>query len=140
IQYRMPLKRPFGTSRYVTTATTNFLVRVHAELDGHHLMGVGEAQPRNKLTGDINTNKAWQFFIEAAESLQGAQISLASPGEARATIRGILKDLGNLAQQRSTKANRDRPFRGSLLGLEIALLDIAAQALNVPMAEVLCGA
>ncbi|MGO1522404.1 MAG: enolase C-terminal domain-like protein [Nesterenkonia sp.] len=140
IQYRMPLNRPFGTSRHVITATTNLLVRVHAEVDGHHLMGVGEAQPRNKLTGDINTNKAWQFFMEASESLQGAQISLASPGEARATIRDILKGLGELAQRRSTKANRDRPFRGSLLGLEIALLDLAAQALNVPMTELLGGA
>lgn len=139
IQYRMPLKRPFGTSRYVTKATTNFLVRVHSELDGRQIMGVGEAQPRNKLTGDINTTKAWQFFTEAVESLQAVRISIASPSEARASIRAILKDLGELAQQRSTKVNQDRPFRGSLLGLEIALLDVAAQALSVPMAEVLGG-
>lgn len=139
IQYRMPLKRPFGTSRYVTKATTNFIVRVHGELDGRHIMGVGEAQPRNKLTGDLNTAKAWEFFTTATEALQGVEIFLASPEEAQASIRKIVAELQELAQKHSLPENKERPFRGSLLGLEIALLDIAAQALGVPMAEVMGG-
>lgn len=139
IQYRMPLKRPFGTARFVTKATTNFLVRLHAEDDGRRIAGVGEAQPRYKLTGDLNNRAAWTFFTEATGTLKGAELQAGSSAEALDSIRSIMEDLSDLAGQRSQEANRDRPFRGSLLGLEIALLDLAARTLEVSIAELLGG-
>lgn len=139
LEYRMPLKRPFGTARYVTTATTNFIVQVHSEHGGRRLTGVGEAQPRNKLTGDINNKAAWSFFIEAVESVQGRELQVGSTEEALASVRTVMEDLHGLAAQRSRAVNRERPFRGSLLGIEIALLDVVAQALDVSIAAVLGG-
>lgn len=139
IQYRMPLKRPFGTARFVTKATTNFLVQLHAEFDGRIITGVGEAQPRNKLTGDVNNRAAWKFFTEATETLKGVELQVGSPEKALTSIRSAMKKLNDLADQRSQEINRDRPFRGSLLGLEIALLDLAGRALDVSIAEVLGG-
>lgn len=139
LNYRMPLKRPFGTARHVTKATTNFIAQLHSTIDGRRITGVGESQPRNKLTGDLNNTQAWQFFLEATESVQGREISADDIASALTSIRGIMADLAELASQRSTEANRERPFRGSLLGLEIALLDVAAQAFDVSIAEVLGG-
>lgn len=139
IQYRMPLKRPFGTSRHVTKATTNFLVRLQAEFEGRTVAGVGEAQPRNKLTGDVNSRTAWKFFNRAAKAIQGVTLQVDSAEEAIASIRSVMSDLGELADQDSQDVNRERPFRGSLLGIEIALLDLAARASDMSIAELLGG-
>lgn len=139
LNYRMPLKNPFGTARFVVTASTNFIVQLHAEVDGRHLTGVGEAQPRNHLTGDLTKAKAWVFFQKAVEAVQGRELNVGSLPEAKESVRAIMREISKLAAANSTKVNRQRPFRGSLLGIEVALLDLAAQALQVSIAEVLGG-
>lgn len=139
LNYRMPLKNPFGTARYVVKSSINFIVQLHANVDGEHLIGVGEAQPRNHLSGDITKAKAWVFFQKAVEAVQGMEMNVGSPEEAKASVRAIMQDLTQLAMKNSTKVNRLHPYRGSLLGIEVALLDLAGQALGVSIAEVLGG-
>ncbi|WP_139827792.1 enolase C-terminal domain-like protein [Nesterenkonia sp. PF2B19] len=133
----MPLKRPFGTSRATTQSSINFLVRLHSTHHGRSLVGVGEAQPRNRLTGDVSRRAAWRFFSEAVESLHEVELDVTNPDVARREVIRVMDDLQALAVRRSVDANREKPHRGTLLGLEIALLDLVAQALDVSLTEVL---
>ena len=137
IEYTMPLKRPYGTARGVTRASTSFLIRMHATTDAGAVIGIGEAQPRRKLTGDVNTDTAWQFFKDAAASLVGSKLDIGTPNTALSSVRAAMARLQELATANSGATNRQKPFRGCLLGLEVALLDLASRTLNISIAELL---
>lgn len=137
IDYRMPLKRPYGTARGVTRGSKNFLVRLFGQLDGKEIEGVGEAQPRHRLTGDIDHVVAWKFLQIAAPVLQERSLNLTSFNGALDSVLGIMAELHDLAHAQSQERNREKPFRGTLLGIEVALLDLVARALQVPLSELL---
>lgn len=137
IDYRMPLKRPYGTARGVTRASTNFLLRLHGSVSGRTMIAVGEAQPRRNLSGDVDTDTAWSFFNLAAESLSGRSLDCSSPGQGLASVEKVMRDLEDLARTHSQPANAAKPFRGCLLGLEVALLDLVARAVDVPVSGLL---
>ena len=139
IRYRMPLKRAYGTARGVTRSAINFLVQLTAT-DGERIVeGVGECQPRHLLTGDGGKNRvaAWGFLRAAADHLQGRSIHFTGPADAIEAVRAQMAELGDLAASHADDSNRDRPFRGTLLGIEVALLDVAAQWLDLQIAELL---
>lgn len=138
-RYRMPLKRPYGTARGVTTAATNFVIAIAAERSGSGVEGIGECQPRHALTGDGDRRgeAAWEFLNAAAHQLHGRSISVVDSGHAVASIREIMTELDGLARQHASDSNRDRPFRGTLLGIEVAMLDATARALNLQVSELL---
>jgi hypothetical protein len=50
IEYRMPLKRPYGTARGVTTGSVNFIARLWVSSSAGSFEGIGESQPRHRLT------------------------------------------------------------------------------------------
>lgn len=137
IDYRMPLKRPYGTARGVTRSSKNFLIRLFANQEGTPVVGVGEAQPRHRLTGDVSVDLAWDFLREAAEKLRDRSLGLNSPAEALDSVRAVMADLADLAQERADERNEKKPYRGTLLGIEVALLDLVSRALNLPLSEVL---
>lgn len=137
IEYTMPLKRPYGTARGVTNASTSFLIRLHGAVGDQPIVGIGEAQPRRRLSGDVDTDTAWSFFKLAAERLLDRTMACGTPEEAVTSVRELMAEIQAMAQEHSTDANAAKPFRGSLLGIEVALLDLAGRALNVPIATLL---
>lgn len=139
LKYRMPLKRSYGTARGTTTSGINFLVQIAAEHDGRALEGVGECQPRHALTGDGGKDRvaAWGFVCAAVDQLDGRTLSFVDRASALDEVRTIIADLDALAVEHADDSNRERPFRGTMLGIEIALLDIVAQALGLQISELL---
>lgn len=139
IEYRMPLKRPYGTARGTTRASGNFLVVISADVDGRRIQGVGECQPRHNLTGDGDKNKnaAWRFLSAACASLQGLEIDVGSRDSALDAVRKIMSDLMPAATALAFPNHRKKPFRGTLLGIEVAILDLIARAMELEIAELL---
>lgn len=137
IDYRMKLKRPYGTARGVTRGSKNFLVRLLAGGSESPTSGVGESQPRHKLTGDIDIDTAWQFANIAAAELVHKSINIDSHQSAIDDVRKIMATLNSLAFESAQEANQNKPFRGTLLGFEVALLDLAARSINIPVSQLL---
>lgn len=139
IAYRMPLKRAYGTARGTTRAGNNFLVCIVGVRGNDQFHGVGECQPRHKLTGDGASDRvaAWSFLCAAVDTIQDRELDFSTPEEAVSIVRGLMKELRELAVICSDESNRARPFRGTLLGIEVALLDVLAQALKLSISELL---
>lgn len=129
--YRVP-KRPNSTSRPI-----NLLVVLKAETpDGKQIGGVGEGQPRSWRTGD-DAGDYWDFLSEAIEKLQDQKVDLKDAAIAVDAVRSIMKDVADLARKRSDDPKHKHPFRGTMLGIEIALLDLIATARNETLAQLL---
>lgn len=139
-RYKMPFKKPFVTARKVNEDTTNCIIRVHARGDDGHILGVGESQPKSAVTGDLGPNRAWNHIVDAVALLEGKEIDISSTASARQSIREALVAVDELARDQSTKENREHPFRGSRVGFEMALLDLAAKGMGVSVVELLGGA
>lgn len=135
----MPFKKPFVTARKVNDDTVNFLARVYSSTDSGEVIGIGESQPKSQVTGDLGPDRAWAFFTEASATLEGKVIDVSSPRSVRNSIKKALVDVDALASDYATEENRDHPFRGSRMGLEIALLDLAGQVRGDSIAKLLGG-
>jgi D-alanine-D-alanine ligase-like ATP-grasp enzyme/L-alanine-DL-glutamate epimerase-like enolase superfamily enzyme/acylphosphatase len=136
LEYTMPLKRPFGTARGTTRSATNFLIRLTGDLDGAPCAGTGEANPRGRLTGD-DPEASWRFALEAVEHLVDRELPLTAPADAVAGVRAVMSDLDQLAAARALDRNRAKPYRGTLFGIEVALLDLVARAADLTVAQLL---
>ncbi|AQU81878.1 MULTISPECIES: hypothetical protein [unclassified Halomonas] len=123
----VPLKRPFSTSRFTSTKSTNYIIRLECE----GVVGVGEAAARGyKLTGDHK--KTLPSVIEQMlEITRESYIDLSSKDKALESIRLILSKLEKCAADNASEINKKKPFRGILSGFDIALLDLAARGLNI---------
>lgn len=139
IEYRMPLKRPYGTARGTTRASGNFLVVVSATDGEFELQGVGECQPRHNLTGDgdKSRNAAWRFLCAAAAGLQGLEIDVGSRESAIKAVKDFMAGLAPLAVALALPRHREKPFRGTLLGIEVAMLDLVSRAMGIEVSELL---
>jgi D-alanine-D-alanine ligase-like ATP-grasp enzyme/L-alanine-DL-glutamate epimerase-like enolase superfamily enzyme len=139
IRYRMPLKRAYGTARGVTSASVNFLVALSARAGAETVQGIGECQPRHMLTGDGPKDRlsAWAFVCAALRQLEGRTIRFTGREDAVDAVRAVMTDLNELAGRHADDSNGDRPFRGTLLGLEVAVLDIVSRALGLQISELL---
>lgn len=130
---RIPLKRGFKTSRYTTKVSSNYILVM--QFDG--VVGLGEASPRSlALTGDSIT-LARKFYDHAREQLIGARISKTSPEASLADVRLIMQKLEALALKLGEPAGNGKPFRASLAGIDIMLLDGVARLHNMTVTELL---
>ena len=138
-RYRMPLKRPYGTARGITRGSTNFIVQLEGLVGGASFTGLGECQPRHVLTGDggKSRNSAWRFLKSALALLEGATLDVSTRDAALAAVREHMTKLTRLARRKATKIHGDKPFRGTLLGIEVALLDVCARALDLRISELI---
>ncbi|WP_083914897.1 enolase C-terminal domain-like protein [Ilumatobacter nonamiensis] len=137
LAYRMPLRKAFGTARGLTSRSQNFLVWfVIRDEAGNEYEGVGEGQPRWTLTGD-SLDQSWSFLVAAAETVVDDVLDISGRTEAVASVRRTMHRLHELAEAHASAELGTRPFRGTLLGLEVALLDAVARALGIPLHELL---
>ncbi|MDV6011081.1 acylphosphatase [Haloechinothrix sp. LS1_15] len=117
----------------------NHLVKLGATTrDGKQLVGIGEGQLRTAATGDRNES-SWNFLVACLRKLHEREITVTDPSTAVATVRELMGQFRELAEDHHSQGHIDFqvPFRGTLLGLEVALLDLFGRALDVPVAELL---
>lgn len=131
LSYRIPGASGAGSS--------NFVVQLTGSTGHGDVVGVGESQPRWKRTGD-DAGSAWKFIVEAVKRLEGRELTVKSPTAAIAHIRQLMEEFTQLAAERAVDPGVEKPFRGALLGIEMALLDAAAQAAECTMAQLLASA
>lgn len=115
----------------------NYLVLMElTDADGKVVEGVGEAQPRDELTGDTDDD-SWPFLEEALRRLNTRELTLADSAAAVRQVRKLHEELVQLAEKMNHNPEQKRPYRGTLLGIELALLDMFARGLQLPLHELL---
>ncbi|MGO2859775.1 MAG: Mur ligase family protein [Brevibacterium sp.] len=129
-EYGMPLKRPYRSARGVVDEARNLLVRLYGDDTDHELCGVGETQ----LSIEEGVEVSWEAFQQFSGSLVGRTITTDSPIAARESIVHVLQDLRGIEWDPS---DRLPSSGGPLIAIEMALLDIASQALGMSLSEFL---
>src|SRR5690625_76812 len=125
LSYRIP--QPQRTSR---RPPANYVVSLRAATSDHRkLEGIGEGQPRAWRTGDAGGG-SWDFLEEAVRRLEGYELPITDPATMLNAIRETMSGFRELADECADDIEYHRPYRGTLLGIEIALLDLAARALD----------
>lgn len=129
--YRVP------QSKTSQSRPINYLVVLKGTTaDGRPIEGLGEGQPRSWRTGD-DAGNSWNFLTEAVAQLYDQHFSAANPDDALETVRACVKRFAELAHQHSIDSGYKRPYRGTMLGLEVAVLDLLAKTRNVTLAQLL---
>ncbi|GAA1189632.1 acylphosphatase [Nesterenkonia xinjiangensis] len=129
LSYRVPRRRS-------SVRPSNIIFALGAvTADGSEIRGQGEGQPRGGRTGD-DAGDSWAFAQTAVESLQGHTLAVATPADTLHAIRQSMARLRALASAQG-RDGHTRPFRGTLLGLEVALLDLASRAHDLPLVDLL---
>ncbi|GFZ96703.1 acylphosphatase [Nesterenkonia alkaliphila] len=127
LSYRIPETRS-SQPKFV-----NYAVALTAEAsDGTISEGSGEGQPRGWMTGD-NAGNSWGFLSEVIRRLESVELDISSTARAVTSVQTQMAEFFTLAEQRSPDSVNRHPFRGSLLAVETALLDLTARALSVPL-------
>jgi L-alanine-DL-glutamate epimerase-like enolase superfamily enzyme len=129
LEYRMPLTRGFGTSRGTVRSSRNLIVRLEAAgADGAPLTALGEAAPRGpRITGDT-VEGSWELLVAAAQQLLGRTLQVSDRAGSLDAVRTCMASVGELATDRAERRHGDRPFRGTLAGVDMALLDLVARS------------
>lgn len=124
---------PGGTSRrYI-----NYIVELRSKIQNdHEIKGLGEGQPRGKRTGD-DAGKSWAFLEDAVSRLYERELVISDVASAIEQVRDIMSEMTALARDFALDSEYLKPFRGTLLGIESALLDLLAKALETPLAVLL---
>lgn len=126
--YKVPVDGPIRS---------NFVVVLHAkDQDGAVVEGAGEGQPRGRLTGDA-TEASWDFLHSLLERIYQVVLPAGNPSLALQVVRQLMKEFSEYAAEHSVNSENRRPYRGTLLGVETALLDLIAKAEGLPLCEVL---
>jgi D-alanine-D-alanine ligase-like ATP-grasp enzyme/acylphosphatase len=114
---------------------TNVLVELRgSDETGDEIIGLGEGQPRDALTGD-RTSTSWDFLTDCVQRLYQRELVITDAAGALTTVRAMMAEFRDVAAGYEADANRPVPFRGTLVALEVALLDLMSRALGVPLSE-----
>ncbi|NLS10060.1 ATP-grasp domain-containing protein [Nesterenkonia sp. MY13] len=131
IAYRVPMDLTAEESQR-TVAPFNYLITLKARSSqGEEYVGVGEAQPRANQTGDLH-EQSWPFLDRLLEELVGFELKLNDP----------LEDIRQWVAYMEAEAGTDEENvvfrnRATVMGLETALMDLAAKAKKVTLADLL---
>lgn len=113
--------------------TTNYVVSLTAaDGEGNTVEGLGEGQPRSAFTGDA-ADPSWEFLEAMLDRLHGRSLEIGAPAQAITQVRTLMAELTELAGQMNHEPKQKRPYRGTLLGVEVALLDLFARAAGKPL-------
>ncbi|MDV6011072.1 ATP-grasp fold amidoligase family protein [Haloechinothrix sp. LS1_15] len=140
--YRFPAARASGATGENGEASHNFLVRVTARRGEHTFVGIGECQPRQGTTGDGDraANTAWGVFQSLARRLHDRVLPATGREEALDAVRQAMTEFRELVASYTAPGHEGPPFRGTLFGIEVALLDVVAQSLQLRISDLLGGA
>lgn len=128
--YRVPGKKSLARP-------LNFLVELRGRSsNGLDVVGAGEGQPRGQRTGDESV-ASWGFLEDVIADLEGRRFPIGSQSDSIRSVREVMQHYGELALEHRSDTTQRRPFRGTLFGVEVALLDLIAQAHRVPLADLL---
>lgn len=119
-----------------STTLNNYLLRLTGTAQGANIVGIGECQPRGRSTGD-ERDASWHFLDQAARGLSELTLPLGDQSETLGAVRRAMDDLRQSARRGSAAGERPIAFRGTLLGIETAILDLAASASRTSMGELL---
>lgn len=120
------------------SSATNTTLLLQAGARGASLHGAGEACARDRATTGDTAKGSWRFLRSALDHLHDREIRT-RPAQARTDIATLLDELRELARATDTTGQAAMPYRGMLAGLDGALLDLAARAADVPLAQMLGG-
>ncbi|WP_159619787.1 acylphosphatase [Ruania rhizosphaerae] len=157
LRYRSEAERRGNTRQ----RHTNVMLLIDASGAGGQVLGVGEAQFRGRETGDRDS-RSWDFLERALTVLHQRTIACDSRQAALGSITELMTVLTVLARDherqfvpawglnrqsatRLAKVAAERvgllegttPYAGTLFGVETALLDVAARALGISVAQLL---
>ncbi|WP_300343093.1 acylphosphatase [Nesterenkonia sp.] len=131
IAYRVPMNLSAEHTRR-TVAPLNYVISLTAvTADGREVTGLGEAQPRVGQTGDRH-DRSWALLDGALKDLVGWSLDLADP---LASIRRRTEVLESAAG--ADELDVAFRCRATVMGIETALLDCAAKASGVTLADLL---
>lgn len=131
VSYRIPETRASDPKH------VNYAVILTAETaSGDVVEGSGEGQPRSWMTGD-NAGSSWKFISEVMRLLEGSELAVGTAGEALNAVEGLMEELFALADEHAAASVNRHPFRGSLLAVETALLDLVSRALGLPLQDLI---
>ena len=137
--YTNKLKLKFATARGSIGPRINHVIALTAQARGLQLEGYGESAPRGlHLTKDPPVLVP-AFLERAASMVAGASFSLDDIATCKADISALLESLSAMGRELAAGTAGNMPFRGSLVGIETALLDIASQAFNQRLGVFLGG-
>lgn len=133
VSYRIPAT---GASN---TKHVNYAVALTAaDSDGRHVKGSGEGHPRAWITGD-NAGSSWAFTSDVARRLENAELDVSDVEHALNSVEKLMSEFFTLADEHAAGSVNQHPFRGSLLAVETALLDLSARALRLPLADLVAA-
>ncbi|MEX2129186.1 MAG: mandelate racemase/muconate lactonizing enzyme family protein [Xanthobacteraceae bacterium] len=135
--YRVPLTSAFAWARGTMSDVTNIVTVVHGELNGASLAGIGESLPRGPdVTGDV-WDGIGDVIGAVGDRLYKLELPASDPSSSVGFIAELMASLGQQIQAAATETENSKPYRGTLSGIEMALLDIAARAQALTVAELL---
>lgn len=115
----------------------NYVVLLEAQDSaGTTIQGIGEGQPRGELTGD-EANASGDFLENLLHKLHQVELPVEDPAESVKMVKSLMKDFAGLAAEHAADPQNKRPYRGTLLGVETALLDLIGKASGLPLYELL---
>lgn len=127
----------YGVPRRSGRSSTNYVIQLIAQTStGEEVLGYGEGHPRWNRTGD-DAGSSWKLLVEVVQSLQGRTFDLSSRERALSEVRKFMGEVRRTALQRSVDERSAKPFRGTLAGIEAALLDLSARTLEITLADFL---
>lgn len=116
---------------------TNYVVQLTAvTAAGEEVVGFGESHPRWNHTGD-DAGSSWNMLTEAVKRLEGRALATETNQQALNNVRQVMAEIRGLADERNLDEDQRRPFRGTLIGIEAALLDVVAQSLGITLTSLL---
>ena len=127
----------YAVPRRSGRSSKNYVVQLSALTpNGEEVIGYGEGHPRWNRTGD-DAGSSWKFLVDVVQSLQNTALDFGCRETALDQVREILRQAEQTAVQRSVDEQPVKPFRGTLAGIEAALLDLNAKALGLTLTEFL---
>jgi D-alanine-D-alanine ligase-like ATP-grasp enzyme/L-alanine-DL-glutamate epimerase-like enolase superfamily enzyme/acylphosphatase len=128
LAYQVPMRKK---------VRTNYLVLLElTDAHGRTVEGIGESQPREELTGDSEEH-SWPYLEAALRSLNERELTLGDSESNLTQVRELQDELSQLARKLNHDRNQKRPYRGTLLGIEMALLDAFARGQRISVQEIL---
>lgn len=131
IAYRVPMDLTSDATER-TTAPFNYLISITGVArSGRRFTGLAEAQPRPNQTDDIH-ELSWPFLDEQLQALVGEFFDVQNALDAVRMRTSTLEKAAGLAEH-----GESARFRATTTGIETALLDLAAKARGVSLADLL---